>query len=838
MEQRTLELIAEGSSLGDSYQFQVQAPGSTVHLDEPAVFRLSLTPEGKSQVPEALRFEKGTDVVGPDSRWEGEPRQDGSVLFDVPLVFRGRKGPCILKVIIKSEEFRATLAITELNMDLASTKLGVDIPGWPIRWNGSSPLKLNVSLSHRGEGKVKVQASVQLLDANGSILVKGSSREITVKNSSNFSTQLDPNGDISPEGLSLKVDLLVDGEHQEHLLKEAVLPEKEDKIKASIPGRVTSGTDVAILFAVPEKLSMDGLVMDIGDIEGIEPLSVKGEGSSFEAVFSMPDMKQGMVPIILRAGEKEIARSPVFVDREELFSSVELNIDPKTPSPGEEVRIRINVRGQIDNREVDARLEMEGKGPKTMDLGRITADKPLEFQMKIPGDINIGDIGGRLVMSEGEKELWSKVYSRLISVRSRSGLGLKVIVPGSMDPDRTDKLLFPGERFTGSRKYSEAEIKLTSTGRILIYRNGKHLPDKEEGRELASRLVVLDTYLNTLSRPEVSSPILEAIKHIKDVSAFLLKCSDRSKPLKDQSYLSRLSRHFKGSGKEPALRIHSSDGKDPVPNLSIVLKEIFSGYGTSSGSDPSRSLRELTEHMMMGLKGRNNSFERGVSGKTLMEIAKRAEEALKSLSGLLGQEEVDMEEADRVLRKACFYLISIQIVRAELFSRWSDPVVNAWNQLRIERQRAIKGSIQAVGDVVTAIIDIHQASIRRWNAYEKNLGSRIMMAALDDLEIDIGEGGFSGVSGEIWDCNVRISSREGSPVMDIVPIISLPRGGWTLEEPLSSREDGNLVMDTIRIGKGERIDLLLRVRSPLSSPGGSDALVYLYPEGIKLEEEP
>jgi hypothetical protein len=74
--------------------------------------------------------------------------------------------------------------------------------------------------------------------------------------------------------------------------------------------------------------------------------------------------------------------------------------------------------------------------------------------------------------------------------------------------------------------------------------------------------------------------------------------------------------------------------------------------------------------------------------------------------------------------------------------------------------------------------------------------------------------------------------------MSLIPVLSLPGGGWALEEPLSSREDGNLVMDAIGIGGGETIDLLLKIRAPLSSPGGNEALLYLYPDGIKMEEEP
>ncbi len=838
MERRTLELIAEGSSLGDSYVFNLEPPMGKVHLDETTVFGLKLLPEGDSASPQVLRFEKGSGIEGPDGRWDGENRDDGSVHFDINLLLRGKKGPSMLKIIVKSEEFRATLAFTEVPLELGSSKLDVSIPEWPLRWDGNSPMEIGIELTHRGGGKVNVQSSLQILDGNGNILMKGDAAETIVKNNSIVKTIIDPGRLIDFDALSVRVELLVDGEHQDKLITSAILPLKEKKIKVGLPGRIISGEEFSVILEIPDGQPLDGLELTLGDLGPISPEEIKGDSNTREVLFRVPEMNKGMVPLVLILGEEEVTRSPVFIDQLEVFDRILLDFEPTSVSPGEKVRIKLDVKMTSDIGPLRVLLEFNRKNLPDLDLGELPQNRTLDHIIDLPEDLGIGDIGGKLRFLKGEEEVGGEAHARFFTIRSRSNLGLEVILPGQLDTERSEPLLLPGETITDSREYSEGSIHYLNSGRVLIKLGERVIPDKEEGVDLASRIILLDTFLETLTKPDVHKRMLSSLEHLKKVTSLLLSSSDGTRDTKDTGFLGYFSKYLQNGTDEPAYCIHSTDGKDPVSNLSAVLKELLAEDGIGHRSDPSSSLRDLVEHIMKGMKGRDSKLDRGLVGKNLIEISKRGKDALKDLRSLQKGSVIDLETASGSLKRICFYLIALSLVRAEVFSQWSDPVVTAWDQIRIERQRAIKGSIQSIGDTVSMICDIWNASRQRWEAYRNNTVTRYRFASFDGLDIKVENGGFSGMSGDVWECVVSISSKELSPRSKITPYLSFPKGGWSLEVPLSTREENNLILEPITVGEGSMREITLRIRAPSVTSGDEMAMMYLHPQDMHLEEEP
>ncbi len=838
MESRTLELIAEGSSLGDSYIFNLEPPKGKVHLDETTVFGLILRPEGNSTSPEVLRFEKGSGLEGPDGKWDGERRDDGSIHFGISLLLRGKKGPSMLKIIVKSEEFRATLAFTEVPLEIGSSKLDVNIPGWPLRWDGTSPMEIGIELTHRGEGKVNVQSSIQILDGNGTILMKGDAAETIVKHNSIVKTIIDPGRLIDFDTLSVRVELLMDGEHQDKLILGAILPLKDKKIKAGLPGRIISGEEFSVILEIPEGQPLDGLELTLGDLGPFVPEEIKGEGNNREALFRVPEMNKGMVPLVLKLGDEEVSRSPVFVDQMEIFHRISLGFEPTSVSPGEKVGIKLDVKMTSDIGPLKVLLEFNRKNLPDLDLGELPQNGKLDHIIDLPEDLDIGDIGGKLRFLKGEEEVGGEAHARFFTIRSRSNLGLEVKLPGHLDMERSEQILLPGETITSSREYSVASIKYLNSGRVLIKSRERIIPEKGEGAELASRIILVDTFLETLTRPDVHKKMSSSLEHLRKVTALLLRSSDGVRDTKDTGFLGYFSKHIQNGTDEPAYKVHSTDGKDPVSNLSVVLKELLADDGIGPRSDPTSSLRDLVEHIMKGMKGRDSNFDRGLVGKNLMEISKRGRDALKDIQSLQKGSVIDLESASGALKRVCFYLIALSLVRAEVFSRWSDPVVTAWDQIRIERQRAIKGSIKSIGDTVSMISDIWNASKQRWEAYRKNTVARCRFASFDGLDINVENGGFSGMSGDVWECVVSISSKERSPRSKLTPYLSLPRGGWSLEGPMSTREGDNLILEPFIVGEGSRNEITLRVRAPSVTSSEDKALLYLHPGDIHLEEEP
>jgi len=285
--------------------------------------------------------------------------------------------------------------------------------------------------------------------------------------------------------------------------------------------------------------------------------------------------------------------------------------------------------------------------------------------------------------------------------------------------------------------------------------------------------------------------------------------------------------------KEPALdRVSVED--DTIPRLSDLIEGLFSPSGDSDGT-PSK-LREFVEGQIRSMKKSEGKPTREAYLLGLKEISTRGRDVFIAIRKLK-RDKIDPVEAENLLRRAFFYIIVQGLYMVEITSKWSDPVVNTWDPLRIERQHMIKSSVQRLFNVTDRMIDLRRSSIRRWEAYNVNLRKRRNFRSLSMMETKMSREVLSGLPGGSWDILVSFRSSPGSENITFTPYLSLPRGGWALESPSSMREGSNLVLKEIRIGPGERRDIEFKIRAP-SNPGvGERARIYLHLEDMDLEVE-
>jgi hypothetical protein len=359
----------------------------------------------------------------------------------------------------------------------------------------------------------------------------------------------------------------------------------------------------------------------------------------------------------------------------------------------------------------------------------------------------------------------------------------------------------------------------------------------EDDHAIVSRIILHETYLDAFFSERAVQRLSDEFSRSAEIAAAMKSKASEPKIDDIRGFTGSLAEQILKGEKEPALKVHCEDGKDPVVTICMLLRELTGKDGISSRSDPTTSFKDQVERTVRSIKGSDGMIPRSTLAHVLGEISSRGAKALESLRRISNSGRIDGDELTNELRKALFYILSHSLVRTEMVSRWSDPAVSAWDDLRIERQRTIKSSVQSVMDTVTMITDIYSAASGRWEAYLANTSKRKEMETIKNLTVSSSPGEFKGMAGETWSLLMTIRSPKYSTDIELTPHISLPGSGWTLELPRSVREGERFVLRTFRMKGGERKDIELKVRSPSSPVSGEDARIYLFCSGLELEEE-
>ncbi len=836
MERRTLEMIAEGMTLGDSFVVLIDPIKRKVHLGDPFELSVTCVPESGGSLPVNLKKDKGIDVTCTHDPIGGEKLENGSIRFKVPVILTGRKGTSTLKLILKGEEYRATLALAEIDLDVHSTELLVSIDDPPFRWDGGSSTSITVHIINKGGSKIKVIPRSILQDKGGRPLIDVQGKKVTINRETTISLPLERIDDIENGPMDIRAELEVDGEQQVHILEDSVVigPVLQHRIEISAPISIQDGLIISMSTienrAGPIKALLDGET----DLALLEEKIID---DVHEFSFSLNGVTPGTFDLTVTLDGMKIHEEKIMMIEGTTRFRIRTKCAPHSIMAGEITRLIIDLDQASRLEGSGCILKLDIPSFKDLDLGEVPEDGHIEVELPIQSPSRTGNVSGRLEFIKDQDMVHEEILPRLFSIRSQGDLGLEMILPGDLGKG-IEEYLFPGETIISTREHSDVTLSRASTGRILVARDGSILPEGDDGNGTASRAILHDTFLDAILSGR-------SISKARDIFQRTVSMIDEGNigiapnvDSEENGYIGSLASHLIKGEKDPSLIVHSKDGKDPVVNISLLLKELTGHDGIGSMGEPDKALRSLVERTIKTMKGRKKMVDRSLVLYVFREISKRGRGSLGSLGKMASLRSIDSEKVSIELRKVLFYLLAYSLVRVEIVSRWSDPVVSTWDDLKIVRQRSIKGSVQSTFDTVSMITDIYRAAEQRWKAYQHNVGSRKKMRGMYMLEVSRSKEALSGMAGDVWDILLTIKAPLKCPSIEFIPHLSLPRGGWSLESPRSIREGDVLVLGEERMKGGERRDIELKIRSPASPSGGERAYLYLFPHDIEMEEEP
>jgi hypothetical protein len=165
VEERIIELVAKGHSIGESLEVKIEAGKDhsigaeseiTIQLsgkDETSAFELSLS--------KTDGFEKDGILLDPPEIDHGVST---FVLKAVPI---GKPGPSILRIIVKGELYSATLGIQEIDLNIKPPTMDIELIGGPLVVSAEERSLLPIKLKMPGHSKFKGEVSLEMLDQKG-----------------------------------------------------------------------------------------------------------------------------------------------------------------------------------------------------------------------------------------------------------------------------------------------------------------------------------------------------------------------------------------------------------------------------------------------------------------------------------------------------------------------------------------------------------------------------------------------------------------------------------------------------------------------------------------------
>lgn len=832
METRELELTAVGCSLGDSFILGIEEPKNRVHLDQTVIFKLTLTPEGGSVVPETLLAERGSDVEFPERSLKGSGMDDGSVIFYIPLILRGGRGSSVLRFQIKGEEVKATLAMGELDLFLHSSKIEVDIENAPLEWNGRSDIALPVVFSHDSRSKVRIVASLQILDEDGSVVLTTDSCDITIRHWSRIELNASGKGYGSKGRLKAVARMKVDGDQQESVVEDAI--SVDDGIIVDAPKTIAEGEMLELRISGLDTDSDHRIALELNERGPMKPQSVDIEDGIYLVRFDLRGEMEKKNRISVIVDGDELSNSEVFMEDDVESLSISLRMRERTVSPGSMIKGYLDVTGDDDISGTSAYIDLDIEGSSPREIGDIGENGHVDITLDIPPSTGTGDVSGKVELRKNGEVIGREVFRRLFTVSSVSTMDLEIIIPGREEhKEGFQAYLLPNEKISSPRKYIPFDLIELNSGRVLIINNDRPAPVSDAEEEKVSKCIMIDTFLDSLVRSGILESSKREFSKMIAISHSGPRDDNTGKGLKGIS--GSLQQLLKKGVKDPTEPGSGEDKNDPLHGLmSKIEKAVIAGPEGETFDD--QSLKGFVEDLIKNMKG----SDKELSGSSYLRVLKYLSgSGIDSLERLkkASDSEIELEKAESALVRFLFHLLIFELVKVEIASNWSHPVINAWDDLRIERQKMIKYSIQLVFGTVDRIFDLRRAGKARYRNYISNLNKRRVCNSLSRMDIKMPQEGFSGFPGEIWNTQITMRLPEGSPEISIDPFLSLPKGGWSLESPSSMRQGDALALKKLKIGGGERRDLELRVRSPQNPRAGARAKLYLHSDDLELEAE-
>lgn len=774
MEERYIELIAVGHSFGESISMNVLEQKGPMFIEEPFDLQLQISSKGATleMRPGELRgFEPSSEPL----RIETEGKE---FFCQLPLVPVGKPGPSLVRVVIKGDQYFATLAISEFDVKLLPPRVALSITDAPIHWDAGGSLIFRVGISCGRSRRVKGQLKLSLTGVEGSSgPVYEASLPVSIRGTDEVEFDI-PTWDIhTPEG-SLDVDLFFEDENR----------------------------------SVHERFR-DAIIVEEG------PETEEENGTASKPVVEMD--------------EDEIPK---------YLSVVNARFDPDNAPPGTSVRFRLEIsRGEGLEGDVEGKLEM---GPGMEFPFKVPAgSESTEIKVRLPDSIR-GPTTPILTLNPSGMEPVRTVLTRSLTIRGTGQMVVRKIdhfdiSDGTGSPQKD--LLYPGETVSRRRSMGEFEVLDLTTGRHLcLYRGEVVLGpgwDVSLTEDAFSHLIALELR-DSLLDPEHFRELRKGLDELGRFSRMMLsgECtpgdldkwwkapSVRKKADRAEGLVGSLLKRFGPDGMlvNPLKRV-KGETNDPVP---IIQNHLTSLLLLEDLGDGPRDYLELLIRELRSSPTPNLELARKVHHRILSDVRG----ALDEITG----------EGDRTgdVIHLLLALVLSQLVRIEVLSTWSDPAIAPWDELRIERQRSIKGEIGSLMDLAGSLIRIHRTMLQRIVAYRSNMRTRSELHRSSRMRLSPSTRAPSGDFGEEWRGSIRFEMVKGSSASVYVPFIGLPGPSWSLVSPPSTRDGNIYTLEPMKTREDGTMVLDLIVSSPPDQGKDPLLLVYLSPPDTRLEVEP
>ncbi len=774
MEERYVELIAVGHSIGESISMNILEPEGPVHLETTMDLRLQISYSGaplELKLGETRGFEPSSDpVIGHET--------EEQVTYSIKMEPTGAPGPSIVRVVIKGDQYFATLALSEFNVKFHPPRVSISLPGSTIKASPADTVSIPVRMSCGKSQRVKGMLEFSLTSNKG----------------------VDPATVF--EG-SLPVSFR--GSYQFRL----EIPIKE-------LGVHEGALDLHLLFE-DGKLSIDEHLENAILVEGATP----GE--------------EEPVPSLARSSSGDLEEP-----RE--ISLLSASFVPETASPGSSVVFRVEVsRTDLMDAEIKGRLEF-GPGREWGFIIPPGAVKT-ELEVRIPKGMR-GPATPVLTLETSEMEPLRTVLHRSFTLKGTGRIEVRKIEHMVMDegtPTPHSELLYPGEKVVRKRNMGEMEVLDLTTGRHLYLHKGKVVlgPGWDTSRtDEALRLVMALEIRDSILDPDRFRELRKGLEELGRFSRMTMAKKHRSREPEDwDKDLPGIPKGDPGDGLVGTLVKRSLSGSllddprkrakgetnDPVP---ILHNHIISLLGLEDTGDGSK---DYLEHLVREMRS-PTQIDLDHARWVHLGLLSHAKSMLDDITG----------EGDRSseLVYLLLALVLAHLVRIEIFSSWSDPAVNPWDELRIERQRSLKGEIGSMLDLVASLNRMHRTLLQRIEGYRKNMRTRTEVSRSAKGRISSSTRPPSGDFGDEWRGSIRIDLGKTSAGSLLVPTIMLPGPSWNLVSPASTREGNIYTLEPARCREDGILIIETTVSSPPDPGADPELLLHLSPIDTRLEVEP
>ncbi|MGA1847795.1 MAG: hypothetical protein ACMUHB_00515, partial [Thermoplasmatota archaeon] len=515
---------------------------------------------------------------------------------------------------------------------------------------------------------------------------------------------------------------------------------------------------------------------------------------------------------------------------------------PETASSGSSVLFRVEVsRTEAMEGEIKGKLEL-GPGKEwgfTIPPGAVGT----EVELRIPKGMR-GPATPVLTLDSSDMQPLRTVLHRSLILKGTGRIEVRKIDHLRSDegaPTPYSELLYPGEKVVRRRSMGDMEVLDLTTGRHLYLHRGQVVLGPGWDTSLtdeALRLVMALEIRDSILDPDRFRELRKGIEELGRFSRMTIGKKhgtgenedwDRYPPGNPKGHPgdglmgTLFKRSLSGSLLEDPRKRVKGETNDPVP---ILHNHIVSLLGLEDiGDGP----KDYLEHLVREMRS---------TTPTDLDHARWVHHGLLSYANRMLDDITGEGDRSNELVFLLLALVLSHLVRIEIFSGWSDPAVNPWDELRIDRQRSLKGEIGSMLDLVASLNRIHRTLLQRIEGYRSNMRTRTEVSRSAKSRLSSATTPPSGDFGDDWRGSIRIDMGKTSAGTVLLPSIMLPGPSWSLVSPASKREGNIHTLEPARC----REDGILVIETTVSSPTdpGTEPvmLLHLSPMDTRLEVEP